>query len=68
MTIGDGTPTPSDRADVLIIGAGPSGAVVAERLARHGFSVVCLEQGRWFNNSEFPGDKPEFELLSQKQW
>ncbi|WP_370178556.1 GMC family oxidoreductase [Rhodococcus wratislaviensis] len=68
MTIGDGAPTPSDRADVLIIGAGPSGGVVAEHMARHGFSVVCLEQGRWVNSGEFPAVKPEWELLAQKQW
>ncbi len=29
---------------------------------------VCLEQGRWFNNNEFPGDKQEWELLSQQKW
>ncbi|WP_197417690.1 GMC family oxidoreductase [Mycobacterium sp. GA-2829] len=58
----------TERADVLIIGAGPSGAVVAHEMARNGFSVVCLEQGRWFNNGEFPGDKQEWELLSQQRW
>jgi choline dehydrogenase-like flavoprotein len=58
----------TDRVDVLIIGAGPSGAVVAKEMVQHGFSVVCLEQGRWFNNGEFPGDKPEWELLSQQRW
>ncbi|KWX64530.1 GMC family oxidoreductase [Mycobacterium sp. NAZ190054] len=58
----------TERVDVLIIGAGPSGAVVANEMARNGFSVVCLEQGRWFNNAEFPGDKQEWELLSQQQW
>jgi len=35
----------SEPADVLIIGAGASGAVVALRLAQAGFKVVCLEQG-----------------------
>jgi len=30
----------TERVDVLIIGAGPSGAVVALEMARHGFSVV----------------------------
>ena len=60
--------TDTETVDVLIIGAGPSGAVVANEMARHGFSVVCLEQGRWFNNNEFPGDKQEWELLSQQKW
>ena len=58
----------NDRVDVLIIGGGPSGAVVANEMSRHGFSVVCLEQGRWVNPVEFPGDKPEWELLSQHKW
>lgn len=56
------------RADVLIIGAGASGSVAANHLAEAGFKVICLEQGGWVNASEFPGDKPEWELLAQKQW
>ena len=60
--------TDTETVDVLIIGAGPSGAVVANEMARNGFSVVCLEQGRWFNNNEFAGDKQEWELLSQQKW
>ncbi|MET7394940.1 FAD-dependent monooxygenase, partial [Dactylosporangium sp. NPDC005572] len=34
-------------ADVVIVGAGPVGAVVADRLAAAGVRVVCLEQGGW---------------------
>src|ERR1700712_3776275 len=65
----NGTPEgDADVVDVLIVGAGPSGAVVANEMARNGFSVICLEQGRWFNNGEFPGDKQEWELLSQQKW
>ncbi len=60
--------TNTDVVDVLVIGAGPSGAVVAQHMATNGFSVTCLEQSRWFNNSEFPGDKVDWELLSQQQW
>jgi len=58
----------SSRADVLIIGAGASGSVAAKFLAENGFGVVCLEQGDWVNASEFPGDKPEWELLAQRPW
>lgn len=37
-----------DTADsILIIGAGASGAAAAWRLAAAGFSVTCLEQGFW---------------------
>ena len=55
-------------ADVLIIGAGASGSVAAKHLAENGFNVVCLEQGGRVDNSEFWGDKPEWELMSQKRW
>ena len=55
-------------ADVLIIGAGASGGVVAARLAQQGFDVVCLEQGRWRNPSEFPGDRRTFELEATGPW
>jgi choline dehydrogenase-like flavoprotein len=55
-------------SDVLIVGAGPAGAVAASYLAQEGFSVVCLEQGDWMNSADYPGDKPEWELLEQKPW
>jgi choline dehydrogenase-like flavoprotein len=57
-----------DSADVVIVGAGPSGAVAAHTLASHGFKVVCLEQGDWVNPTDYPGNRAEFELLLQKKW
>ena len=54
--------------DVVIVGAGPSGAVVAHTLASRGFKVLCLEQGDWANPSDYPGNRAEYELLLQKQW
>lgn len=53
-----------DVADILIIGAGASGGVAAKHLAEAGLQVVILEQGRWPDPSEFPGDKPEYEVLN----
>jgi choline dehydrogenase-like flavoprotein len=57
-----------ERADVLIVGAGASGGVVGRRLAEAGFRVVCLEQGRWHDRFEYPGPRPEWELVARKQW
>jgi choline dehydrogenase-like flavoprotein len=37
-------------------------------LALEGFDVVCLEQGRWINASEFVSDTRERELLMDSTW
>jgi choline dehydrogenase-like flavoprotein len=39
--------------DILIIGAGASGAAVAWRLSDLGLRIVCLEQGRWHKPAEY---------------
>ena len=57
-----------ETADVLIIGAGPSGSVTAKHLAQAGFKVVCLEQGHMPDANRYPGRRPEWELVTQKQW
>jgi choline dehydrogenase-like flavoprotein len=54
--------------DVLIIGAGPSGAVTAKRLAEAGMSVVCLEQGDWPDYERARSAHPDFELTSGQYW
>ena len=43
-----------DDPDVVIVGAGASGAAVAWSLAAAGFKVVCLEQGDWVNPQTLP--------------
>ena len=48
--------------DVLIIGAGASGAAVAWRLAGDGFRVVCLEQGDWVDPATLPPLHDDWEL------
>ena len=57
-----------DHADILVVGAGPAGSVVSHTLASRGLSVTCLEQGDWINPEDFPGGKPEFELLIKGAW
>ncbi|WP_049921560.1 GMC family oxidoreductase [Halopiger djelfimassiliensis] len=41
--------TPVDDADVCVIGAGPAGGIVADRLAEAGYEVVILEAGPRFD-------------------
>src|SRR5262249_12323757 len=57
-----------EAADVLIVGAGASGAVVAKRLAEAGLDVVCLEQGNWHDRADYPGNKLDWELQARKTW
>lgn len=58
----------SEKCDVLIVGAGASGAVSALRLAQAGLAVVVLEQGGWPDRSTFKGDSPEWELSATGEW
>ena len=60
--------TSRDVADVLIVGAGPSGAVYAKYLASWGFHVVCLEQGRWVGTAEYTGNRDEYEVSMFGVW
>ncbi len=55
-------------ADVLIVGAGPAGGVLAARLVAAGLRVVCLEQGDWHDPADFPGAGPEYELQMRGRW
>ncbi|HET8571563.1 MAG TPA: GMC family oxidoreductase [Candidatus Limnocylindria bacterium] len=58
----------AEPADVVIIGAGASGGVVARRLAEAGYHVVCLEQGDWHDKGEYRGVHLDWELTARKQW
>jgi choline dehydrogenase-like flavoprotein len=48
--------------DVVIVGAGASGAAVAWSLAEAGFHVVCLEQGDWVSPAAMPHRRDDWEL------
>ena len=53
-----------DPIDVLIIGAGASGAAVAWSLAETRMRIVCLEQGEWMNPAEYPSTGRDWEARS----
>ena len=54
----------NDIADVLVVGAGASGAAFTWSLAQAGISVVCLEQGGWVPEDAFPVS----EATAQLHW
>jgi cation diffusion facilitator CzcD-associated flavoprotein CzcO len=47
--------------DVLIIGSGASGAAVAWSLAETKMHILCLEQGDWMSNADFPSHGRDWE-------
>ena len=51
----------SEPVDVLIVGAGASGAAVAWSLAETRMRIVCLEQGDWMNPADYPSSGRDWE-------
>ncbi|MCC6626192.1 MAG: GMC family oxidoreductase [Chloroflexi bacterium] len=58
----DGAGLRWDEPDVLIVGAGASGAAVAWFLARAGLKVVCIDQGGWVEPATLPHHQSDWEL------
>lgn len=58
----------ADLVDVLVIGAGASGAALSWRLATHGFTVRCLEQGDWIPPESSATLDPGWELRRLTDW
>lgn len=48
--------------DVLIIGAGASGAALAWSLAETRMNILCLEQGDWVKSDDYPSNQTDWEL------
>jgi choline dehydrogenase-like flavoprotein len=57
-----------EAVDVVIVGAGPAGGVLATRLVGGGLRVVALEQGEWHDPSTFPAGRPDYELQMRGRW
>ena len=53
--------------DVLIIGAGASGAAAAWSLADTGMHIMCMEQGGWTRQSEYATNFRNWEVRRGKQ-
>ncbi|MEQ8707696.1 MAG: GMC family oxidoreductase [Rhodospirillales bacterium] len=54
-----------ETADVVIVGAGASGAAAAWALSGHGLKIVCLEQGDWVDQSSSPSLDSSWEIALQ---
>ncbi len=51
--------------DVIVIGAGAGGGVIAKELGEAGLSVVVLEAGRRYNpHTDYPTDRTDFEVTA----
>ena len=54
--------------DVLIVGAGASGAAFAWSLAETRMNILCLEQGGWMNPAEYPTTGMDWEARGQSDF
>lgn len=57
-----------DAVDVLVIGAGPSGAAFTWSLSEAGIDVLCLEQGDWPDKAAYPPLFDDHEVRRQAEW
>src|SRR6056297_1496063 len=53
--------TVDDTVDVLIIGAGAAGAAVAWSLVDTKMRILCLEQGDWVRQADYPSNGRDWE-------
>ncbi|KAJ53962.1 choline dehydrogenase [Actibacterium mucosum KCTC 23349] len=57
-----------DTVDVVIVGAGASGAAVAWNLAETKMHIVCLDQGPMPESSQYPTNNKDWETRIQNEW
>ncbi|MGB6199055.1 MAG: GMC family oxidoreductase [Candidatus Acidiferrales bacterium] len=56
-------PTPKDNVDVIVIGSGAGGGVIAKELAEAGLELIVLEAGRRFDpHKDYPTNTMDFEV------
>jgi choline dehydrogenase-like flavoprotein len=53
---------------LLVIGAGASGAAFAWRIADTGMSVLCLEQGPWMKQQDYPSNGLDWEARGMREF
>jgi choline dehydrogenase-like flavoprotein len=58
----------NDPVGVLVIGAGASGAAFAWSIADIGTSVLCLEQGPWMRQQDYPSNGLDWEARSMAEF
>ena len=55
-------------SDVLVVGAGATGAALSWRLATRGLRVTCLEQGSWVDPASYPASYADWALQFGKDY
>src|ERR671922_1615911 len=58
----------TERVDVLVIGAGASGAAFTWSLSQAGIKVMCLDQGGWVDPQAYPSVLDDWELHRQNDF
>jgi choline dehydrogenase-like flavoprotein len=59
---------PEDIVDILIVGAGASGAAVAWSLADTRMHIMCMEQGDWVSPADYPSNFRNSESANRRQF
>ncbi len=54
--------------DYIVIGTGASGAAFAWKMSKSGARVVCIEQGDYVKNNQYPKYKKNIEISALKEW